>query len=255
MPRRFLALLCIRRRCPCAECRQTRSSVTDENPKLLNLQHCRRTEPILATRTPPVPPAEAALTAQVAASVRAAPLGSRQVVPSAESSRHRASGTTGLDGDADHPPQTHAQTVAQFAPDGNPYAAITAQYQAQLPGLAALLQHPGVMVLRAERGQVLLQAEHLSRGLFLCLDGELAMASACGCTETVDTQAGFFLFPTLTELDVPAGRTATPRRSALTVFVPRTLVLLGDEVRDLLAGLLVREVSLRAHHESAGAHP
>ncbi|MBI5611202.1 MAG: hypothetical protein HY902_20180 [Deltaproteobacteria bacterium] len=145
--------------------------------------------------------------------------------------------------------------MAQFAPDGNPYAAITAQYHAQLPGLAALLQQPGVMVLRSERNQVLLQTDHLSRGLFLVLDGELALTAPCGCTETIDTRAGFFLFPSAAELDEPAGRTASPRRPSLTVFIPRTLALLDAEVGKLIAGLLVREASLRAPHEGAAVHP
>lgn len=173
---------------------------------------------------------------------RSAPLDSRRVVPAALSSRHSD-------------PPTAAEVVAQFAPSGGHDADVTAAYRATLPGLDALLERPGITVLRGERGQTLTHLAHVARGLFLFLEGELALTSPCGCTEVLDAKAGFFLFPTVAEIDEPAGRTATFRHASLALYIPRSLVLLDEAVGQQLSNLLVREVSLRAPPEPPEAHP
>ena len=125
--------------------------------------------------------------------------------------------------------------------------------------LAPLAMLPGVTALAIRRGEVLLHIDHLPPGVFVVIDGGLVLANPCGCAESVDTHAngraiGMFLFPALAEVDERAGRSATQRRDGKALYVPRSTVLFDAAARKLLTQLYLREVSMRARAEPAGAH-
>lgn len=126
---------------------------------------------------------------------------------------------------------------------------LIARWSAQHPAFAKLAGLDGVVPLAVERGQALLYAGHVARGVYLFLDGELALTAPCGCTEVVDTASGAFLFPPAGELNEESGRNAVVRRADCLIYVPRSWLLTDPALATSLSDMLVREVSARPQHD------
>ncbi|MBM4342724.1 MAG: hypothetical protein FJ100_05050 [Deltaproteobacteria bacterium] len=127
------------------------------------------------------------------------------------------------------------------------------------PRLQTLAGLPGVVELDLSRGETLMHIEHLPKGAYVFTDGGLTLTAACGCSQAVDTHSGkslvgWFVFPSIAEMNDPAGRTAVLRRQSRAMYVPRSLFLLGDTAGALVGSWFLREVSLRAQPEPAGIH-
>lgn len=127
--------------------------------------------------------------------------------------------------------------------------ALIAQWSAQHPAFAKLAALDGVVLLSVERGQALLYAGHVARGVYLFLEGELALTAPCGCTEVVDTACGAFLFPPAGELNEESGRNAVVRRADCLIYVPRSWLITDPQLATSLSDMLVREVSARPQHD------
>lgn len=127
--------------------------------------------------------------------------------------------------------------------------ALIAQWSAQHPAFAKLAALDGVVLLSVERGQALLYAGHVARGVYLFLEGELALTAPCGCTEVVDTESGAFLFPPAGELNEESGRNAVVRRADCLIYVPRSWLITDPQLATSLSDMLVREVSARPQHD------
>lgn len=131
------------------------------------------------------------------------------------------------------------------------------RWSAQHPAFAKLAGLDGVVLLEVERGQALVYAGHVARGVYLFLDGELALTAPCGCTEVIDTASGAFLFPPAGELYEESGRNAVVRRAGCVIYVPRSWLVTDPQLAESLSDMLVREVSARPQHDQheAGEAP
>lgn len=93
--------------------------------------------------------------------------------------------------------------------------------------------------IRAQAGQFVFYSRHIPPGLFLVLDGAVAVLRG-GSREDLpalgsqDASAGAFFVPALEELDQPAGAGVVVEREAEMLFIPRSLALGATAVRRFL---------------------
>lgn len=126
--------------------------------------------------------------------------------------------------------------------------------QAHLPeGLAALAELHGVTRMEARPGEVLVHDDHVSKGLYVVVQGEVDLIPRHGNPVTWSAADGPFALPHPAELEEPAGQTAILRTRATVLYVPRSLLLLDEAVRPRLEAVVQRMASLRAAPEAASA--
>lgn len=96
-----------------------------------------------------------------------------------------------------------------------------------------------VIRIRAQAGQFVFYSRHIPPGLFLVLDGAVAVLRGGGREDlpalgTLDAAGGAFFVPALDELDQPAGAGVVVEREAEMLFIPRSLALGATAVRRFL---------------------
>lgn len=96
-----------------------------------------------------------------------------------------------------------------------------------------------VIRIRAQAGQFVFYSRHIPPGLFLVLDGAVAVLRGGGREDlpalgTQDATGGAFFVPALDELDEPAGAGVVVEREAEMLFIPRSLALGATAVRRFL---------------------
>ena len=153
---------------------------------------------------------------------------------------------------SDHRKPEATATAAGAIP---PMAAqsLVQSWTADHPAFRLLAGLDGVVLNAVEHHQTLVYAGHVARGIYLFLQGELALTAPCGCTEVVDTSGGAFLFPPIGELEEEAGRNAVVRSAGCVVYVPRSWLVTDPGLAASLAEVRVREVSARAQHDQHGS--
>ncbi len=105
--------------------------------------------------------------------------------------------------------------------------------------IALLESFQDVIRVRAQVGQYVFYSRHFPPGLFLVLDGAVAVLRGAGREDlpalgTQDAAGGAFFVPTLEELEEPAGAGVVVEREAEMLFIPRSLALGPTAVRRFL---------------------
>jgi CRP-like cAMP-binding protein len=106
-------------------------------------------------------------------------------------------------------------------------------------GMSVLRDIPGVTRMVLPAGQVLVYAGQVPAGIFLVLKGSIALNVEPKDTNgssphILDSKKGCFAFPKMTRLDEPLSCTASIKRKADLLFVPRSLILGNKNVRKVL---------------------
>jgi len=108
---------------------------------------------------------------------------------------------------------------------------------------------PDVIRLSAHAGQVLFYPRHTPPGLFVVVRGAVGRFAAgtlpeAACGDRLDAAAGAFAVPAPGELAGPARAGLRAATDVEILFVPRSVVLRGDDVARALAASGVPIVSL-----------
>lgn len=103
----------------------------------------------------------------------------------------------------------------------------------------ALETFQDVIRIRARAGQYVFYSRHVPPGLFLVLDGAVAVLRGGGREDlpalgTLDAAGGAFFLPALDELNEPAGAGVVVEREAEMLFIPRSLALGATSLRRFL---------------------
>jgi hypothetical protein len=117
------------------------------------------------------------------------------------------------------------------------------------------LPDAGRMTVHA--GQVLVYPHHTPPGLFVVLAGVLrrfahGTVPEAGCGELLDAASGAFAVPTPDEVGRPAGSGVAAQTDVELVFVPRSVVLDGAAVAEILGAAGVAFVPLRGGAKGRG---
>lgn len=96
-----------------------------------------------------------------------------------------------------------------------------------------------VIRIRAHAGQYVFYSRHVPPGLFLVLEGSVAVLRGGGREDlpalgSLDAAGGVFLLPALDELNEPAGAGVVVEREAEMLFIPRSLALGATALRRFL---------------------
>jgi hypothetical protein len=102
-----------------------------------------------------------------------------------------------------------------------------------------LRQAPGVTRLNMPAGQILIYAGHIPMGLYLALKGAIEIRTSetlqdDSAVRILDAKKGIFLFPEYTSIHTPLAFTATIKRKAELLFLPRSLILGDQQIRKIL---------------------
>ena len=108
----------------------------------------------------------------------------------------------------------------------------------------ALLTFDSVSEIRIDKGRVLIYREHLPQGLFLVLDGVLALTTGAGMRRLIDRVGS--LVPGPGEVEQPSKLLVETARSCRLLFIPRSLLFSHPEILDALRQASIETISLKS---------
>lgn len=99
------------------------------------------------------------------------------------------------------------------------------------PIIDALSGFPDATRMTVKRGEVLIHANHIARGLYVLLSGVLDLVGDNGISLTsVSASNGPILIPARHEWNQPANWTVRTAQAAELLFIPRSTLMLDDRV-------------------------